>query len=213
METIRLLRKSLNLTQKGLAEKLGVTYETVQNWESGRVDVPMKRIKQIAETFGVSPDWLLTGNGEMFEEYSGIGSDSESDAGIPLYDHVFASAGYGIEIFDETPPIKNITNIYELFGIAAKNPDIAIIKVAGDSMSPNFISGDYILIDKKITTIVRECVYLLNYNGTLMIKSVQTIKNGYRLISFNAEYRPIELSEEDNVIVIGMVIGMYRTAV
>lgn len=41
---IKKIRKSLKLTQTGLAEKLGVHYKTIQNWEKGGVIPESKKI-------------------------------------------------------------------------------------------------------------------------------------------------------------------------
>ena len=57
------LRQSLNLTQPQFAVALGMDEKkgrsTVNNWESGANKVKDDALKHIAETFGVSSDWLL----------------------------------------------------------------------------------------------------------------------------------------------------------
>lgn len=59
MNNLKQLRKKKGLTQQGLAEKLGVTYRTIQNWESGLNQISIGKAKQLAEYFGVSVDYLL----------------------------------------------------------------------------------------------------------------------------------------------------------
>lgn len=53
------LRKSLNLSQDGLAEKLSVTRQAVSRWENGDTIPSIDTLKLIAETFNVSVDHLL----------------------------------------------------------------------------------------------------------------------------------------------------------
>ncbi|MFD2442895.1 helix-turn-helix domain-containing protein [Bacillus sp. CGMCC 1.16607] len=55
------LREDLGLTQEQIAEKLGVTRPTIAGYESEEKNrVPRKEtLNMIANTFGVSTDWLL----------------------------------------------------------------------------------------------------------------------------------------------------------
>lgn len=50
-EAIKLLRKKLLLTQDELAKKLGVSFETVNRWESGRYIPTMKTKRLLAPLF------------------------------------------------------------------------------------------------------------------------------------------------------------------
>ena len=56
---IRYLRLKNDMTQDDLAMKLGKkSYTTIQKWESGVAEPPIKIANQIAEIFGVSIDAL-----------------------------------------------------------------------------------------------------------------------------------------------------------
>ena len=63
---IKLLRKELNLSQAAFAEKLGYTRGKIENIELGRVEPNKLFLQQIGSTYNVDPDWLETGEGEMF---------------------------------------------------------------------------------------------------------------------------------------------------
>lgn len=67
-ERVRILRKTIGLTQKEFGDRLGVNYVTVAYWESGKRSIPNRIALQICSTFGVSYDWLTEGVGEMFVE-------------------------------------------------------------------------------------------------------------------------------------------------
>jgi len=58
-KTIYTLRKKQHLTQKQLAELLGITYQAVSNWELGKNDPDLDQIKRLTTIFGVSADILL----------------------------------------------------------------------------------------------------------------------------------------------------------
>jgi len=52
------MRKVLQLTQEDLAEKLGVTRQSVAKWEAGESIPDLDKCKQLADIFGVSLDDL-----------------------------------------------------------------------------------------------------------------------------------------------------------
>ncbi len=60
---LRRLRKSADLTQSGLAELLGLSYQQIQKYEYGTSEMTITRLRQISDVLGVSPAVLLeTGN-------------------------------------------------------------------------------------------------------------------------------------------------------
>lgn len=60
-ERIFELRKASGLSQEELAEKLGVSRQSVSKWESGNVMPDIDKAVAMCELFGVSTDYLLTG--------------------------------------------------------------------------------------------------------------------------------------------------------
>lgn len=62
-EKIWRLREAQGLSQEELAEKLGVSRQTVSNWENDRATPDAYKLKQLCETLGTSADALL-GMGE-----------------------------------------------------------------------------------------------------------------------------------------------------
>ena len=61
------LRRSQQLTQEQLAE-LGVTKQSVSNWENGNIMPSVEMLEKIADYFNVSVDYLLGRN--VFEQGS-----------------------------------------------------------------------------------------------------------------------------------------------
>jgi len=58
-DTISFYRKKQNLTQEALAQKLGVTNQSVSKWESAQCYPDISLIPQLAEVFGISIDELF----------------------------------------------------------------------------------------------------------------------------------------------------------
>ena len=59
MLKIQELRTSQGLTQKALAEKIGVKNYTVANWEQNRTEPSVKDLKDLADFFSCSIDYLV----------------------------------------------------------------------------------------------------------------------------------------------------------
>ena len=66
------LRKQANLTQQQLGEKLGVAKNTVSYWESGISQPSLEIIKEIANQFQVTIDYLLGNEIDGLEEIEQI---------------------------------------------------------------------------------------------------------------------------------------------
>lgn len=61
MNFLRMTREKLGISQKSLAQKLGVDENTVWRWEAGRSQPSVDLGRQIADALGVSVDDLLNG--------------------------------------------------------------------------------------------------------------------------------------------------------
>ena len=66
-ERIRKLRKTLDLTQKAFAERIGMKSNTIATYEMGRAIPSDPAINNICKEFGVREQWLREGIGEMFQ--------------------------------------------------------------------------------------------------------------------------------------------------
>lgn len=64
-ERLKLLRKSLKLTQEEFAARIGIKRNSYANYEIGRNKPIDAVIFSICREYGVSETWLRTGEGEM----------------------------------------------------------------------------------------------------------------------------------------------------
>ncbi|MCI5924672.1 MAG: helix-turn-helix transcriptional regulator [Oscillospiraceae bacterium] len=64
-ERIKELRKFLGLTQQEFAAKIGSNQNNITNYETGRRTPSSAAVNNMCKTFGVSEEWLRTGEGEM----------------------------------------------------------------------------------------------------------------------------------------------------
>lgn len=113
---------------------------------------------------------------------------------VRLYD-LPLSAGKGNEIFDES---------FEEYEIDVMDCDFAL-RISGDSMEPDFPDGSIVLI-KKCDTLDDGKVGAFYLNGAVYCKRLLRKNGKVFLQSSNSKYKPIEVHEQDSLIVYGQII-------
>ena len=56
---VKTCRMNAGLTQEQLAEKMGVSVVSVQNWESGKTKIEIRRYRELAAVFNVPVEKLI----------------------------------------------------------------------------------------------------------------------------------------------------------
>lgn len=67
-EKLRERRNTLHMTQDEVAEALGVTRQTISNWENGRSYPDIERIIRLSDIYQLSLDELLKGDNKMVHQ-------------------------------------------------------------------------------------------------------------------------------------------------
>ena len=75
-EQIKAIRQSLNLTLEKFGQQLGVTKVAVYNIEKANRNVTEQMRKAICREFNVNYNWLVSGEGDMFNQTDETISDS-----------------------------------------------------------------------------------------------------------------------------------------
>lgn len=71
-DVIQTLRKSRNFSQVQLAEKLGISKQTVSNWENNNILPSIDMLLKISNLFSVSCDYLLEQHERTYLEISDL---------------------------------------------------------------------------------------------------------------------------------------------
>jgi transcriptional regulator with XRE-family HTH domain len=66
-ERIKEIRKENKLSQSAFGEKLGVSRDAINNIENNRVEPKQLFVNYLCEIFKVNKDWLLTGEGDIYD--------------------------------------------------------------------------------------------------------------------------------------------------
>lgn len=194
---IRAIRSKIGISQKELANKLGVHWRTVQNWE---------KVGGISQEDYTKICALLPKEELKDVQYFGGGSSStpgeaqESPDVVPLMP--FAAQGGRLTDFSESVSEWQCEKVIS----PIKGVDFAI-SVSGDSMSPEYPSGSIVLIKRinEVAFIEWGKVYVLDTcNGTIIKKLMPSSDEGkVTCVSINPEYPPFDVSLEH-------IRGVYR---
>lgn len=92
--------------------------------------------------------------------------------------------------------------------------NLALVTGIGDSMRPTFEDGDPLLIDRAVTDIKLDAIYVLALNDELFIKRIQRRPDGsFLMISDNKSYEPYHITdgERQKFQVLGRVVMAWNS--
>jgi len=210
---LREARKRLGLTLRTFAEPLGVSHSAINEWENGTVsNLSVIHTTAIEQIHGISADWLLTGNGEMFVKKveTCLTRGNRHKTGNPL-----VYLGYDkpvlIPFAPLSPSIEPGTDIAthdkfrwipfdkEWFNkrIAIEPVNLFMTEVDGDSMVPTLYPNNFVMIDMSAGSLgFRDGLWAYTLDGVAHIKRVQySGQNKFLATSDNPSYSPITLEE------------------
>ena len=73
-ERIKQLRVERGLSQVDLAMRLGVSKQSISNWENDNIQPSIEMLLKLSHVFSVSTDYLLSDNTRCFLEITGLDS-------------------------------------------------------------------------------------------------------------------------------------------
>lgn len=222
-ERIKLVRGDLK--QDVFAQRLGIHKNTVGTYERG-VRVPdATLLNRICVEFGVSPTWLLLGQGPMHVNSQGLGHMRHGERSIevpdvtclPGYEYVKKvrarlSAGSGSLLTSDE--IEGYYAFRSDWLHRKGNPKtMVLMAVTGDSMAPEIMDEDTVLIDESQRDVYVGKKYAIAIDDEVYVKYIDREPGCYILRSVNKDYSPIKvdlLDESRDVRVIGRMIWLGR---
>lgn len=199
------------------ARAVGVTQPSLVRWIKGEADPTRTNLMKIASATGVSIEWLMLGtdtsatNETHPNEYNENTEDNEL---MDEYDFIIgynvqAAAGNGIINGDAKPSRKLAFRKRWLHYRRFNAKDLVLIWAKGDSMYPTIQDNDTLVVNTVRKTPIDGRIYVIRRDAELLVKRVQLIPSGLRLISDNKDmYAPVDLVESDllNFEVVGQVV-------
>jgi len=196
-QRIRQARTQKEMDQAKLAAKLDVATRTVQRWEKGEQVPDSNYLMRVAKVTGVTPHWLLMGNGEMYAM-----SQAESKV-IPLptsrYKRVdLVSLPLLSSVPGGAPSLMFHPDYVEKYITVddIKDTNAFALEVKGNSMAPRIEDGDIIVVSPKLEARTGDiCVVRVSDEDT--VKRVKIEDQFIHLIPLNPEYEPMAVRKKD----------------
>lgn len=201
-KNIRYLRKKNEWSQDYIAEKLGYkSYTTIQKWEMGTSEPPLKKTRELADLFNVDIDDLTNKDLELPES-----TKSVSKKGVVINVLGRVAAGIPIEAMEDIIDTEEITESL------ARTGTFFGLQIHGDSMEPKMSEGDIVIVRQQNDAESGEIV-IVTVNGTdATCKRLRKYRDGIELISTNPSYEPIFFTKEEveskPVRIIGKVVEL-----
>ena len=135
------LLDTLNLSKKKFAETIGASQGNVSDWFNKPNARPsIDALKRISDTHNVNLNWLITGEGEMFNNVRAREGALSKFIRLPVVGDI--AAGFPAEVVPDEPSefIEVSTTLLTL------PPPYYVFRVDGESMLPVIYPGDYVVI-------------------------------------------------------------------
>ncbi|WP_347092493.1 helix-turn-helix domain-containing protein [Streptococcus salivarius] len=219
-EKLKARRKDLKMTQKDIADQLGISYQAYSAWERGVKEPSKEKIKRLEHILRAPKGYFTEievvrlyntlsnkGKNQIVEYARDLVQKEKTQQVISvsenLYEyHVYEkmSAGIGASVYDD----RNYDTVYFNEELAH---DFASW-VSGDSMEPKYQDGSVALI-RETGFDYDGAVYAVVCNNQTYIKRVYREEDGLRLVSINPKYEDIFISYNEDPRVIGIIVGNF----
>lgn len=219
-EKLKARRKELKLTQKEIAEQLGISFQAYSAWERGVKEPSKEKVFQLENILKVPKGYFTQieivrlyhslskqGQEKVVLYARNLSQEEQAQKVAPMPERLYEyrvyermSAGIGASVYDD----QNFDTVYFNEELAH---DFASW-VSGDSMEPKYQNGSVALI-RETGFDYDGAVYAVVCNNQTYIKRVYREENGLRLVSINPKYKDIFISYEEDPRIVGIIVGNF----
>ncbi|HFI0293017.1 TPA: XRE family transcriptional regulator [Streptococcus suis] len=236
-QKIKDFRLSRNMTQKELAERIGMGDTTIVNYEKG-IRTPKKNtLFKISEVLKTSiddffPPITTTAPNSLIEQISDkvVQLTEPNQKSVLRYSSELLdkqnTVAYSKNTVNELQATYHTYNYYDQPASAGTGQYLNDVKVEtielpievdadfvvpiyGDSMEPEYHSGDYVFVKLSVDLSDGD-IGVFAYNGEAYIKQLRITDQGAYLHSLNPDYDNIPITADTDFRTIGEVVEVYR---
>jgi len=227
-DNLKKLRKDMNLSQEDLADKLGVSRQSISKWESGVVYPEMDKMVQLCKIFNLSMDDLLN------NDVSEVNNTKQAKSSINKFiDSFFKYVNKTIKMFSSMSFKEKFKCLFEqfliVFGLAVV---FLIVGLIGDILVTNLFSflsytahsivynifeSLYVIAYLVLAIILVLYIFKIRYLDYYVIeesekKIIKNIENNEKIIirdPKHSEYRFINYIVKVFVICVKLFVSMF----
>ena len=154
-DRIRLRRKSLQLTQKQLAQQVKVSHVAISQWEKEETLPRGENLLRLAEALGCAPAYLIDGDGPVFSENSWAGLHQ-----IPLLAQRDVA-----QWLNDASSVRHELLMHNDMALSQQS---FAIRVEEQAMTPAILRGDVVIIDPSLAPQPGDCVLAMQQQNALL---------------------------------------------
>lgn len=207
----RMIATSGLKSDSDLARYLGKSSQAVSKARrAGKI--PVAWVPKIAAQFNLSTDYLFWGKGSPVQPNSETSAKDETMVSIPI---VEARLSAGLGSLQVGGDIERYFTFPSTFFQRKGNPDnMVLMRVDGDSMQPEIMDGDMVLIDQNQRDIRLGRIFAVGFEEAIYLKRIDMLPGKVVMKSVNPAYPPLEFEISDQLAdsfrVIGQVLWCGR---
>ncbi len=207
-DRLRQRRESLGIRKQELATSIGVSLTTIQQYENGQMPKGEFAVR-LGQALNCSLDWLLAGI--SFPQ----GHSEHTDDNLVLVPIVEARLASGGNTFEtSTEHMRHYAFRFDFLRRKGSPTHMVLLRVAGDSMQPQILHNDVVLIDQSQTNPKPGHIYAVGIEDMVYLKTVDAMPGKIILSSIHPDYPPIEVKScahmEHLVRIIGRAVWLGR---
>ncbi len=225
-QRLQLLREKRGLRKTELAERIGVSLTTIQQYENGQMPKGEFAVR-LGRVLHCSLDWLLAGADtqslhhaqsvqEENIELSTLPLDAEDRlVMVPMMEARLSAGGGSFETSSEL--LRHYAFRWDFLHRKGTPSQMVLLRVTGDSMQPHILNNDVVLIDQSQNIPNPGQIYAVSVEDMVYLKVIDALPGKLLLSSINPEYAPIEVPvcehTQDLVRIIGRAVWVGRELV
>lgn len=206
------LLDTLNLSKKKFAETIGASQGNVSDWFNKPNARPsIDALKRISDTHNVNLNWLITGEGEMFNNVRAREAALSKFIRLPVVGDI--AAGFPTEVVQDIP--SEYIEVSSAF--LTLPPPYYVFTVNGESMLPVIHPGDYVIISNGVVGFKnshlngRICAFRTADGITLKQYVLDRKHKTIWLFPINSAFSPIPFNEyTETCTLIGVLVLSIR---
>ena len=200
---LRFWLKETGLKQAELAEKVGLEQGTISNMARGARGIKAEHLERMCEVFGIS----------LAEFFACKTAELPEIVFIRLVKAVPRAGTGSLETDSDTVSLYSFhTSFIRRKGGTPET--MVLFNIDGDSMEPTVSAGDMVMINQSLNDIRSGSIYLIRFEGELMLKRLERRPGGEVLIrSDNEKYDDIAIKKDQDHIdfeIFGRMVWLCR---
>lgn len=201
-ENLKKIRKAKKMTQKELAQKSGVKQSVISDLETGNAK-STGSILELANALGVTAEELKKG---VFDEVSLTNVAPVAPRMAPVLSWVQAGVFTNVQSVD-------MSQVEEWLPLPEECTNCFYLKVQGISNNPDFLEGDYILVDPDVyySDVQSGDMIVVRKLEDATFKKLVIETDGSRYLqALNPEFKPNIIPLDEDCHFVGQVVDCIR---